>query len=166
MPPGDLLAQIRVLLVHAPNAEHGTHPGHELDRIEGLGHVLVGPLGQTSDQGVGLGEGGHHDDGDEVGGLAVFEAPADLVPVHAGHHDVEKDEIRLLVLEDFEGLCSVGRLDDLVAIPGESGPQGLDIGRVIVDDEDLGHVCHGTAGSGPEGEQTYSPVRTGHTELR
>ena len=66
----------------------------------------------------------------------VLEPAADLEPVHARHHDVEQDEVRLV--------GSVGDGKRLLAVGGHLGPERIlehaghdrHIGRRVVDDED------------------------------
>ena len=85
--------------------------------------------------------GRQHDDGD---GAVGTQAPADLEPVHARQHDVEDDEVDVLLREALERLVAVARLHDAISVPLERvGEQRLD--RVLVVDEEDGRrgVRHG-----------------------
>jgi hypothetical protein len=67
-------------------AQHGLHAGHELARLEGLGHVVVGAQLQPDHAVHHLAAGGEHDQGDVAG---AADGAAQLEAVHLGQHDVE-----------------------------------------------------------------------------
>ena len=72
-------------------AEHGVHPRQQLDRAEGLGHVVVRPVLQAA-HAVRFGPaGGPHDHGQ--GGARRPDGAEDVEAVQARQHDVEQDEI-------------------------------------------------------------------------
>src|SRR6185437_11018919 len=83
-----------------------------------------------------LGLGGEEDDGNVARGGNVLESPADFIAVHAGHHHVEQDEIRLLCRgSDGQRLFAVGgnfRPVRILQHPRDDG----DVGRRVVDDQD------------------------------
>ena len=66
----------------------------------GLGDVVGGAAGESfdGDAGAARGEGAAHDDGDAA--IAAANAGEDLEAVHAGHFDVEQNEVGM---EAFEG---------------------------------------------------------------
>ena len=59
---------------------------------------------------------GEHDDRD---GALGAQPPADLEAVDSRQHDVEHDEVDLLLAEASQRLLAVTRLDDAVAVPLE-----------------------------------------------
>src|SRR5439155_21978571 len=88
--------------------QHGIDPGDEVERVEGLGDVVLDAELHAPLDVAALGPGGHEDDGDG-GRLGILaQSPGHLVAGHAGHHHVEYENIR----EDgpglFEALDSVG----------------------------------------------------------
>ncbi len=62
---------------------------------------------------AGLVEGGHHDDRKMRGQRRVLEPPADLEAVHAGHHDVEQDDVAQALLAERQRVGPVHRGDDV-----------------------------------------------------
>ena len=56
---------------------------------------------------------GEHHDGCRPQGLVVLDEAAAFVSIHEGHVQVEKNEIRLLLPDDLEGLCSVAGDEEL-----------------------------------------------------
>jgi hypothetical protein len=63
------------------------------------------------------------------------QAPADLVPVHARHHDVEEDQVGRGSLDEAEGSLAVHRGAELV-LPLERSDEHIDVRRHVVDDQD------------------------------
>ncbi len=82
-----------LVVVHRGVAQHVAHRLHEVLDAERLGDERrgAGAVGLHHVRELGLG--GEEDDGD-VFGVAELQLAADLVAVHAGHHDVEQDEVR------------------------------------------------------------------------
>ena len=87
-------------------AQHRAQPGQQLARRERLGDVVVGAQLEPHDA-IGLVPArGQHDDGH----LALLaDAPADLQPVHARHHDVQQDGVEHAARERREPLAPSGR---------------------------------------------------------
>ena len=83
----------RVLI--ALDSNERLDPGKQLGLIEGLGDEVVGPGLDRPDLLLGVARGDHHDR--QEGGVGVLaDPPAHLVAVHAGHQDVQQDEVWLL----------------------------------------------------------------------
>ena len=76
--------------------ELGPHPGQHDRSRERLVDVVDGADVEAFLLVDLLGLGGEEDDGNVARGGNVLESPADFIAVHAGHHHVEQDEIRLL----------------------------------------------------------------------
>ena len=72
--------------------------------------------------------------GDGVG----LQLPADLEPVHIGHHHVEQDKIALGALADVQRLPAVHRRDHVEILGGQPRLQKLDVGGDIVNHENAG----------------------------
>ena len=124
----------------AGSAEQSAQAGEELRQGEGLRQVVVRARVEARDPAVDLGLRSEHEHGNRVPGRA--EMAAHLEPVDARHEDVEDDRIGLVrPPESRDGLVSVGRELDLVALELESAPERLADRRLVVDDED----AHGFA---------------------
>ena len=83
------------------------HEGHEVGGLEWLGDVGIGPLVQALHLALHghLGGDQHYRD---VGKLEVsLDAGAQLVAVHAGHHDVGDDEVCGVFRHSLEGRFAV-----------------------------------------------------------
>ena len=101
------------LLVGAP--QRGADVREQHLGFERLGQVAVGAGVEPLDRVGRLAAGRQQHDG-QVGGPGVLaQPPQRLEPVHAGHHDVEEDEVRRPALPAFERVDAVHRLDDVVA---------------------------------------------------
>ena len=74
---------------------------------------------------------------------SALSSPADLDAVLARHHHVEQDQIGRLRARGDQRLVAVPGRDDLVALPREAGLQDLEVGRVVVDDQDPRRLAHG-----------------------
>ena len=60
----------------------------------------------------------------------------DLEPVHAGHLDVEEDEVWRFTLDELDAFVAGGGLQHLVAFVFENHPQRVADGGLVVDDQD------------------------------
>ena len=68
----------------------------------------------------------------------ALDAPADLEPVHAGHHDVEQHDVDPLGLQAGRAPpAAVGR-QHLEVLGRQAGLEQLDVGEDVVDDENAG----------------------------
>ncbi|EKD40163.1 MAG: hypothetical protein ACD_75C00156G0001, partial [uncultured bacterium] len=105
-------------LPHPAVQEHhlqlGLDPCQHLGVLIGLGHVIHPTQFQAGDPVAGIGQGCDEDDGDMGSDRVCFQPAAGLETVDARHHDVEQDEIRLLLFGRQGGLISVGGSDNPV----------------------------------------------------
>ena len=121
-------------------ARHATQECRDLLRRLGLQQVSRGARTDRRKQvllRVGRGE---HDD---LGGRRpVPELWQGGETVHAGHRQIEKDEIRLQLLRGLDGLGAVlGLAHDVESLLREEGREGVSGQRMVVHDEDaLGHA--------------------------
>ena len=90
--PGRALARFPV-----ESAEEGFDPGDERLRAEGFGYVVVGPQLQPYDGVRFFGFGGQHNDGDHGGFRSRPQSFADLETVDLRQHQVEDDQVGLLL---------------------------------------------------------------------
>ena len=128
-----------------PNPPDTVHQAVHLLDIEGLGHVVVGPVLHRGD-GVLHGCLGGDDDDEDVGagglhGLHDFEA------AWARHADVEEDNGEGLGFEELEGLIAVGRRCHSIALVLQAPLEHPADGFLIINNEDaaVGWVRHGVS---------------------
>ena len=106
--------------------------------LEGLGEVVDAAGGEAADLVVGIAEAGEEDDGDLAEGGVGLEPGADLVAVHAGHVDVEEDEVGRDAGGGGEGLGAAGDGGDGVAGLVELFAEEEAVFGDVVNDEDVG----------------------------
>ena len=120
-----------VVAVHARVPEDVADGLQQVLAAERLGDVAggAGAAGLLHVRELGPGREEHHRD---VLGVAELELPADLVPVHARHGDVEQDEVGVLREGDLEALLSAGGREHLEAVGLEhGGDRRREIGVVV-----------------------------------
>ena len=81
------------------------HAGQQLRLVDGL-HDEVVRSSLEGDDPLLVSAGRDHHDGKELGGGRGADPPTHLVPVHAGHQDVEQDDVDVLGLEQRQRLGS------------------------------------------------------------
>ena len=109
---------------------------HELAHRERLAEIVVRSELEAEDAVELVVLGGDEDDRERLGHRA--QAAAELEAVHAGHEDVEDDEIgqALRGAERVPGGEAVGMLDDVVALAPQGEGDGFANVRLVVDDRD------------------------------
>jgi len=111
-------------------------PRPDHPRVEGLGDEIDGPQRKARGFGGDVVEGGDEDDRDVGGPLVGLQPAADLEAVHAGHHDVEQDDVRRRESCDFQRpLAACGR-DDIV-FAAEEFDQDVDIHLRVIHHQNL-----------------------------
>ena len=119
-------------LIDAVAAQQGLDPGAQLREGEGLGQVVVAACRQAQQLVRLLRFCGEKEDGDG-GGLP--DLLADPQAAHAGHHDVEDDQIDFRC-EQAEGAGAIFGFEDAVALPGQKDAHAVPDVRVILYDHD------------------------------
>jgi hypothetical protein len=143
VPLADFRGQGFGAIVERLDAQHRSDPRDERAMIDRLGQVLVGAGVQPRDDFLGVGHRGDEDDRREWKCRVRAQPLADLDAIEPRHHDVEQDQVGKLIARGDQRLLAVGCGDDLVALAGEPGLDDLDVGRVVVDDEDAWGSSHG-----------------------
>jgi len=64
--------------------------------------------------------------------------PAQLVAIHARHHNIDKQQIGAVLLVEFAPLDPVSGLDDAEPVIFEGGPEQRADDGIVVDDEHRG----------------------------
>src|SRR4051812_28094473 len=111
-------------------AQLGPHAGDQLDRLERLGHVVVGAGLQPLDDVDRVALGGQHHDRH---GRLLADVLADLQAVAARQHQVQQDDVGARLLEDADRPVAVGHEGRFVAFAPQHDAQHLGEGGVVVD---------------------------------
>ena len=122
------------LVVPGGPPELGLDPGHQLQRIEGLGHIVVGPDGQAGDLVQVLHLGGEHDHREMV---PLPDPPAEGEAVHAGHHHVQDCQVQRRFPDAGQRLPAVVELIDGVALVGQIQLHQVGDLLFVVHDQDV-----------------------------
>lgn len=122
------------------SADPRTNPGDELTGLEGLDDVVIGTEGKPQDQIRFLVLGREEDHGD-IRVLAY--ALACLEAVHTRHHDVEQDELEIILRECLERSRSRQALACGKALTPQNLAEQARDGLVIVYDQYLVIIVHG-----------------------
>ena len=125
------------------HAQHRFHARDQGGLIERLGQVFVGTRLKAGDNVLGVGLRCHQDNGDE-GQLGVsLDALAHFDSVDLRHHDVEQDEVGMMVARRGDRFFAVGRLQKLIAMRPQPRAQDVAVGLVVVDDQNARRTMHG-----------------------
>jgi hypothetical protein len=112
-------------------------PRRDLAEVERLADVVVGAGVEGLLEGVLSGARGEHDHLEAAGRLLGPEPLQHLEPVDVGHHQVEEQQVGPERADLVEGVLSVLRRRDLVAVLGERLREHLADEPLVVCDEDL-----------------------------
>ncbi len=138
-------------------AEQRAHAGHELAGREGLDEVVVRAELEADDTVLDLALGRQHDDG-HIGGIA--DGAADALARELGEHEVEHDEVELMLLELFNGRLTIADADDPVALALEVRRHGVANGLLVLDEQDFPCVRSHNQASLSHLERTSTLYRT------
>ena len=103
MAHGELAGRL-VLDRRARAAQQSTHPGFQLQNVEGLCNIVVRAALKADDFIGVLAAGGEHDNG-HIGKLP--DTHAGLEPVDLGHHQVQDNEVELALPGQLHRLLTV-----------------------------------------------------------
>ncbi len=119
-------------------AEVGLDPGGELRRVKWLGDVVIRSQAQPTNLVHRLGAGSDHKDGhiDPVPNQA-----ADVVAIASREHQVQQDQAKIPVQRLGDGQLSVVHDGDLKALYLQVVPLQHGNLRVVLRDQDFGHIC-------------------------
>lgn len=126
------------LTLEDAEADEGADSGDEFEPVDGFGEEIIGAEFDGSFNVGDLVERGDNDDGYVLGGGIGLEFAADLEPGHAGHHDIEEDEVRSFGGDGVEGLDAIAGLADVGTEIVEVGREQFEVLLVVVHDEDVG----------------------------
>lgn len=103
--------------------------------LEGLGDVIDRAQRQSADLVLGIGKRGDEDDRDRGQPGIGLERSKRLVAVHAGHHDIEQDQIRRRGSGQLERLRAAGGGRDRVSRIDDHPAQNADVVRNVIDNQ-------------------------------
>ena len=130
------------------------HPRAEDHRIERLGQEVLGAHLDASDDALGVIDAADHDHGQVTELLVALDALQHLDAVHAGHHEIEQDDVGTILGEHGEGGLPVAGGRRRMPLAFEGGGQETTVQRVVIDHQDVaqspssirrsvrGAVCH------------------------
>src|SRR4051812_23630821 len=125
-------------------AQRPLHRGQELVVVERLLEESVGAcLGQPRLVCLGV-HGAHHDDRDSLERRHRLQSLHDQIAVPCRHHQVEEDQIGLLVPSLVDRRDGIACEDRLVTVRLQPDRQQAANVLIVVDDEDLGHFSDPT----------------------
>jgi hypothetical protein len=113
-----------------------THAREQFARVERLAEIVVGAELEADDAIDVVRACGEHDHGDVVAGRAQLAQRGQAV--HAGHHQVQHDQVGALALEALFERRRVVQHGHFHPLPHEIVAQQVSEFLVVVDDEDLG----------------------------
>ena len=125
------------LAVQKSHFEHVVDARVDLQKVERFADEVLGPGLQSAELVAGLS--GQHDDGQVAVKRADLQAFHDAEAVKTGHFNVQQDQVvGVLAVQGTDLLRIEGGADVRVAGFGQHTPEDLDMGVLIVHDEDAG----------------------------
>ena len=146
-----------MLANEANDAQMGGYAGVHLGLLDRFGDVIHRAGVEPPRQILHVRLGRDEDDGNVRDRFIFFEAAAGLEAVHLGHHDVQQHQVRMDGRSDAEGLGPAGGEKDLMAERCQHLAQQVEIGGLVVDQQELDLVRFSGIGHGSD-----SPFFAGH----
>ncbi len=138
-PPGILA--VTQFVQHDLQPGQAAHAREQDEIVDRLGEEFVGARLQPRDAVGAAVQGGDQHHWDVAGGGVVLQPTADLEAVHAGHHHVQQDDVRLFRRRDGQAGDPVGGGQHLIVVRRELGLEQSDVRVDIVDNQDpRGHL--------------------------
>ena len=94
-------------------AQLGFHPGSQLQRIKWLYYIVICPCSQSQNLIQIRRLGTQHNNGNIVGFPDLL---AHLQTIHPRHHNVQKDQMNVLLIQNYQPVLGVGRLKYFISI--------------------------------------------------
>ena len=132
----ELTVAFRELGAQACNGQVGLDPGNDLFGLKRFCDVIHRAQGQALDLVIRIVECGQEDDRNILGLRVVFQARTGLEAIDTGHHYVEQDEIGLCPLGHLQCILAALGHQQFMAQPLQGAEQELQVGRVVVDQQD------------------------------
>ncbi len=117
-------------------AQQRADAGQQFVELEGFDEVVVGAGVEAGDPVADGVAGGEHQD--RHGDLVGAQPPGGGQSVHAGHEDVEDDQLGVVAGDLLDGVEAVHGELGAVSLEGEAAAERFADGRLVVDDEDAG----------------------------
>jgi len=110
-------------------------PRAQQNRIERFWQIILGPGLDAADDALGLRQGRDHDHRNAAQPLIRLHTHQHVKAVDIGHHQIEQDEVELIVGERLQRLLAAGHRSDAMPIAGQPARQEIAVGLDIIYDE-------------------------------
>ena len=107
-------------------------------RVERFRQVVIRSHFDAFDDAVHFIEGGYHDNRDVTEFRAGFQFFQYLESVNARHHDIEQDDIKILLANLPQGFFAIADIGHLTILLLQSAAEQIAVHIIIVNDEDSG----------------------------
>jgi hypothetical protein len=117
--------------------DRAAHHGLQHFAVIGPGEVVIGAGAQSLDHFLAGISRGLHQHRNALGRFVFLDVPEHLHAIDAGHRAVEDDDVvtRWIRFQQTHGLLAVGRGDQVEAVAFQVCADGIDIDRLVVDDQ-------------------------------
>jgi hypothetical protein len=126
--------------------EAGADGFQQIVEGDGFCQIVVGPADHALAEVLFFAFGGEEDEGDVAEGGIGAEGGEHAVAVHAGHHDVAKDQVGAVARGPAMPAAAVGGLVDGEAFEFERGGGELAHGFLVFDEQEFGFMAGRAAG--------------------
>lgn len=118
-----------------PDAEQRTDSGAKFEPVNGLGEEVVATGLNGFFDVAWFVEGRNDENGDHTFRWVILELRANLIAAHARHHNVQQNEVRLVLIDHLHRLLTIRSHEDLVAFFSKVGFQKLTVLLDVVGNE-------------------------------
>ena len=115
---------------------------HQFADAERFDHVIVHAQFEAQDAINLLALGGEHQHGNRGGRLVLLQLPAHVIAGNVGQHQVQQDDVRVLLLREPKPLAPAHGLADLVSGLLQVVFEDLLKVGLVFDDQDSGHGAY------------------------
>lgn len=121
-----------------PDSEQRTDSGTEFKPIDRFGKEVVAASFDSFFDVPWFIEGGDDEHGDHAFGWIILDLCADFIAAHTGHHDIQQNEIGLVLFDHLHRLLAVRGHENLIALISEVGFQQFTVLLDVIGDQDTG----------------------------
>ena len=119
-------------------AHQGVDARIEQEVVDRLGEEILRTRIKAADTVFGIAQRRYHDHRDVAGYRISFQAAADFVTVHAGHHNVEQDNLRVMLARHLDRLRAIAGENDGMVLRLKLCLEQTAVRLDIVDNQDPG----------------------------
>ena len=133
----EMLIQFGEVASQGGALEVGAQAGQDFVLVERLCHVVDATRGKPFDNPLDIVPRRQKNNRNRRQGFTRLQLAAGLVAVHLRHHHVEEDDVGARMIGYFQGGRTIRCHVHIVALAVEGPYQDVEIGRHIIDDQDL-----------------------------